>query len=135
MREAGSICAARSEDPASDCPSYGRSAGSTDVDPRPQPDRSSADSGSERGARIGQALRLPASGLVDLVLRQAEFGRASAWSCSGARSGARADRGDDEEDQALRPADQGTHGDDYDRLIKGLTETEYPETQALIQVY
>src|SRR5437667_4642736 len=30
----------------SDCPSYGRSAGSTDVDPRPQPDRSSADSGS-----------------------------------------------------------------------------------------
>src|SRR5258705_9142314 len=73
--EAGSICAARSEDPASDCPSYGRSAGSTDVDPRPQPDRSSADSGSERGAVIGQALRLRTSVLVHILLRQDEFGR------------------------------------------------------------
>jgi transposase len=34
-----------------------------------------------------------------------------------------ADRGDDEEDQALR------------RLIKQLTETEYSETHALIEVY
>src|SRR5260370_10305623 len=51
--EAGSIRAARSEDPASDCPSYGGSAGSTDVDPRPHPNRSSADSGGERGARVG----------------------------------------------------------------------------------
>src|SRR5258707_7994269 len=51
--ETGSIRAARSEDPASDCPSYGRSAGSTDVDPRPQPDRSSADGCGERRARTG----------------------------------------------------------------------------------
>ncbi len=34
------------------CPSHGCSAGSTDVDPRPQPDRSSADGGGERGARV-----------------------------------------------------------------------------------
>jgi len=85
----------------SDCPSYGRSAGSTDVDPRPQPDRSSADSGSERSARIGQALRLSSACLVHALLREAMRGRAPARSGPGAGSGARADRGDDEEDQAL----------------------------------
>jgi hypothetical protein len=35
----------------------------------PQPDRSSADGGSERGAWTGEALRLPTSGIVHLVLR------------------------------------------------------------------
>ena len=45
--------AARSEDPAPDRASYGRSAGGADVDPRPQPDRSFADSGGERRARTG----------------------------------------------------------------------------------
>ena len=66
----------------SDCPSYGRSAGSTDVDPRPQPDRSSADSGSERSARIGQALRLSSACLVHALLREAMRGRAPAESRS-----------------------------------------------------
>ena len=63
----------------------------------------------------GLAMRLPTSGLVHLVLRQAMRGRAPARSGPGARSGARADRGDDSEDQALRPADQATHGDRVSR--------------------
>jgi transposase len=44
---------ARCEDPATDLSSHGRSAGGADVDPRPQPDRSSADGCGERRARTG----------------------------------------------------------------------------------
>ena len=55
-------------------------------------------------------MRLSSSCLVHALLRQAMRGRAPAGSGLGARSGA-PDRGDDKEDQALRPADQATHGD------------------------
>src|SRR5258705_6479833 len=72
-----------------------------DVDPCPQRDRSSADGGSERGAWTGEALRLPTSGIVHLVLRQAVPGVAAARSGSGTRPCSRTDRHDDGEDQAL----------------------------------
>ena len=55
------------------------------------------------------------AGLVHALLRKAECGRASAKSGPGARSGARTDRGDDEEDQALR---SGSSNDSRRRSIQ-----------------
>jgi transposase len=50
---------------------------------------------------LAKPLRLSSARLVHALLREAMRGRAPARSGPGARSGARADRGDDEEDQAL----------------------------------
>src|SRR5271155_1239046 len=66
-----------------------------------------------RGLAKPCGYRLPASSTA--LLREAMRGRAPARSGPGARSGARADRGDDSEDQALRPAGQATHGDGVSR--------------------
>ena len=68
-------------------------------------------------------LRLSSACLVHALLREAVHGRAPARSGPGARSGARANRG---------VTKKIKH---YDRPIQQLTETEYPETQALIKVY
>ena len=47
------------------------STGSSYLDPRPQSGRRFEDSIGERGARVGQALRLPTADLIHLVLLQA----------------------------------------------------------------
>ncbi len=121
--EAGSIRAAGPEDSTSDCPSHGRSTGSSHPDSCPQPDRSSADGGGECGARVGEALRLSSASLVHALLREAMRGRAAARSGSGAWPGL---------EQIAEMTVKIKH---YDRAIKRLTEAEYPETQALIKVY
>ncbi len=65
----------------------------------------------ERRSRADEVLRLSYARLRHNVLRSAQPRRYAAWTGTGARSGAPADRGHDAEDQAVRSADPATRPD------------------------
>jgi len=65
----------------------------------------------ERRSWSDEVVRLPYACLRHNVLRPAQSGRYAARTGTGARSGAPADRGDDSQDQAVRPADPATRPD------------------------
>ena len=114
----------RSGDPSSHRPPHRCSAGDADADPGPGCAGAFTNWCGELGAWTGQALwlpRLPASSTLCFAKR-----------CLAALPPGLS--------QALGPllqqiADMTVKIKEYDRAIKQLTETEYPETQALIKVY
>ena len=83
--------------------------------PHPDPCASSAGAtaqgSGERCSWSDEVVRLPYARLRHNVLRSAQPRCYAAWTGTGARSGAPADRGDDSEDQAVRPADPAARPD------------------------
>src|SRR5277367_4431223 len=100
-REAGTICAARSRDPSSDCTSHGSAAGDTDADSCPRCAGAPANRRGELSSRTGEAMRLPSSSIVDTVLCKTMPGDDAAWAVRCAQPAAPSDRRHDSEDQGV----------------------------------
>ncbi len=106
------------------CAPHSRSARGPHADPRP-PYHVRLRTAAVNAVRgVGKALRISASSFIHALLRQAMPGRAAVEALA----------------RALGPvlhqiADMTVKIKQYDRAIKQLTETEYPETQALLKVY
>src|ERR1700729_4278986 len=70
---------------------------------------------SERGSWTNEGLRPPDASVLNAMLCQAQPRSYAARTIQGTRSGARADRADDTQDQAVRSADSRAHADGISR--------------------
>jgi hypothetical protein len=96
--------------------------GSPNADPGTRSHRPASQCGSQRSSWTDESLRPSDAGIRDAVFRQAQPEHYAARTKTSARSGARADRADDAQDQAVRSADPRTH------------TVRVSETQALLKV-
>ena len=95
--------------------SDGRATAGADADPRPRPYGSPAHSSGERRPWANQVLRSSHAGFFDPVLRSTQSKGDAARARTGAGSSARADRRDDDQDQAVRPSDPAARPDKLSR--------------------